>query len=211
MTSQRVCQITPIPSDRAARVAFAQGLNVGSEGVLCCLKLPHQAVMAGVPSASAAELIQNISSSLTTTFWVGPVAAAEAAMEQWAKDCFAALDEGLCPEDEDAAFLGLWQHPSKDLVMLAVLGSGDWAADLEETLSPQGKDLVQLAFSGNDNEPIGFLPDFITDNPDLDPAQVYDIAETVLLTVNEEWLAPTLEGLAQVDEGLVERFSVGAA
>lgn len=207
MFSQRVCQIFPIPTDRAARQQLAQDLQVDDEGVLCCMKRPTQGIFAGMPSTNASEVVQNISSSLTTTFWVGSVASAEAAIEQWARDCFAALNSGLCPEDDDGAFLGLWQHPAKDLALVGVLCSGDWAADLDGALTEQAADLTQVAYAGNDNEPVGFLPDFVADHPELDGQRVYDIVETVLLANGAEWMEDTFEALDEIEaHDLVARY-----
>lgn len=149
----------------------------------------------------------SISPPGTTEFWVGPVAAADAAIEQWAKACFGALNQGLDPSDSDGALLGLWQHPDKDLAMVAVLCSGDWVADLGGTLTNQGDEIIQLVYSGNDNDPVMFLPEFITDNHNFDGELVYDIVETVLLTVNDEWIRETLEALVEVEaQDLVERY-----
>lgn len=199
--SNRVCQIIPNPSNREGRLAQAQALSsspTANEGVLHSFKSPEQIVWTGVDGAqedkTPGEIIgKDISSSLSTVFYAGPRQEGEAALERWSLDCFSVLNGGLCMEDGDQALACLWSHPSKDMVLVAVLCSGDWAADLEDDLSDEFPELVQIAYSGNDNDPEVFMPDFLGDCALEHPnKKLCDIAETVLFNLLPDNQADTL-------------------
>lgn len=216
MSNARICLIAPTSTDAPARARAARSFAT-NEGVLGCMVNPTQAVFVGVIDGMVEGetpgqfIVDQISSSLTTVFFVGSVADCERALVQWPDRLIEALNEGLCPEGEDGAVVALWQHPAKDLAMLAVLASGDWSADLEAYLPESPAGLTQVAYSGNDNEPINFLPDFLEDT-EGDEEERYDLAETILLTVNEEWHDQTLDVLVERDFGaIVDRYKKAIA
>lgn len=134
------------------------------EGICDGFRSPDQAIVRKRDASADADYpvgdIFGLGSSITSNFWLVPLAELEQVLEAVDQAVLAAFPKGLNNSGEDAAITAVWLDGCAPVALVGCLGFGDWAAAFDKALHKQAYDwdrATWLAFGGNDNGPHSLL------------------------------------------------------
>lgn len=112
----------------------------------------------------------SVGSSVTSNFWVVPVENVEPVLAALDACVIKALPQGLDPQPDDSAALGVWRHPGSAQALVGCVAFGDWAAELDSHFD--GQEILASAtpvlFGGNDNGVHNLLETFEDDGEEVE-------------------------------------------
>lgn len=130
----------------------------------------------------------SVGSSVTSNFWVVPVENVEPVLAALDACVIKALPQGLDPQLDDSAALGVWRHPGSAQALVGCVAFGDWAAELDSHFDGQAilDSAKPVLFGGNDNGVHNLLEAFDDEGEPVEPATLELLWATVHPDLREQ-------------------------
>lgn len=123
--------------------ADSESLRENFEGYQVCdgFRVPDQTVLVSrsQDDQAASSFLEELGSSMTSSFWVGSLEGCEAqiqALVEWGQRCIP--NGGLDPDESDRMLIGLWHVPSTGKALVGAMACGDWAASEDDAVFESG-------------------------------------------------------------------------